>query len=143
MPRALLGARYAALGVLGPDGGLKQFVHTGMDEDLVARIGDLPTGRGILGLLISEPVPIRLADFATHPASAGFPPGHPPMSGFLGIPVRIGEKVFGHLYPTERCDGGAGGAKRKPASGGSHASPRLSRSWEQVLGRGTRPGDHR
>ena len=104
--RDLLGARYAALGVLGPDGGLEQFVHAGMDEELVARIGDLPTGRGILGLLISEPVPIRLADLAAHPASAGFPPGHPSMSGFLGIPVRIGEKVFGHLYLTERCDGG-------------------------------------
>jgi hypothetical protein len=86
--RDLLGARYAALGVLGPDGGLEQFVHDGMDEELVARIGDLHTGRGILGLLISEPVPIRLADLTAHPASAGFPPGHPPMSGFLGIPVQ-------------------------------------------------------
>src|ERR1700683_2879309 len=104
--RDLLGARYAALGVLGPDGGLEQFVHAGMDQELVARIGDLPTGRGILGLLISEPVPIRLANLAAHPASAGFPPGHPPMSGFLGLPVRIGERVFGHLYLTERCDGG-------------------------------------
>src|SRR5580658_1154892 len=104
--RDLLGARYAALGVLGPDGGLVQFVHAGMDEELVARVGDLPTGRGILGLLISEPLPIRLADLTAHPESAGFPPGHPPMSGFLGIPVRIGEKVFGHLYLTERCDGG-------------------------------------
>jgi signal transduction histidine kinase len=104
--RELLGARYAALGVLGPDGGLEQFVYAGMDEELVARIGDLPTGRGILGLLISEPVPIRLADLAAHPASAGFPPGHPPMTGFLGVPIRIGEKIFGHLYLTERCDGG-------------------------------------
>jgi signal transduction histidine kinase len=104
--RDLLGARYVALGVLGLDGGLEQFVHAGMDEELVARIGDLPTGRGILGLLISDPVPIRLADLTAHPASAGFPPGHPPMTGFLGIPVRIGEKVFGHLYLTERCDGG-------------------------------------
>src|SRR6202050_4108391 len=104
--RDLLGARYAALGVLGPDGGLEQFVHAGMDQELVARIGDLPTGQGILGLLISEPVPIRLADLTAHPASAGFPPGHPPMGGFLGVPVRIEEKVFGHLYLTERCDGG-------------------------------------
>jgi signal transduction histidine kinase len=103
--RDLLGARYAALGVLGPDGRLEQFVHAGMDEEIVARVGDLPTGRGILGLLISEPVPIRLADLAAHPASAGFPPEHPPMRGFLGVPVRIGEKVFGHLYLTERRDG--------------------------------------
>jgi signal transduction histidine kinase len=103
--RDLLGARYAALGVLGPDGRLEQFVHAGMDEEPVARVGDLPTGRGILGLLISEPVPIRLADLAAHPASAGFPPEHPPMTGFLGVPVRIREKVFGHLYLTERREG--------------------------------------
>jgi signal transduction histidine kinase len=104
--RDLLGARYAALGVLGRDGGLEQFVHAGMDEELVARVGDLPRGRGILGLLISEPVPVRLADLAAHPASAGFPPAHPPMTGFLGVPIRIGEKIFGHLYLTERRDGG-------------------------------------
>jgi signal transduction histidine kinase len=103
--RDLLGARYAALGVLGPDGRLEQFVHAGMDEEIVARVGDLPTGRGILGLLISEPVPIRLADLAAHPASAGFPPEHPPMTSFLGVPVRIRERVFGHLYLTERRDG--------------------------------------
>ena len=84
--------------VLGRDGGLEQFVHAGMDNELVTRIGDLPEGRGILGLLISEPVPIRLADLSAHPASAGFPPGHPPMTGFLGVPVRIGEEVFGNLY---------------------------------------------
>ena len=104
--RDLLGARYAALGVLGRDAGLEQFVHAGMDDELVTRIGDLPKGRGILGLLISEPVPIRLADLSAHPASAGFPPGHPPMTGFLGVPVRIGEEVFGNLYLTERCGGG-------------------------------------
>ena len=104
--RDLLGARYAALGVLGRDGGLEQFVHAGMDGEVVTRIGDLPEGRGILGLLISEPVPIRLADLSAHPASAGFPPGHPPMTGFLGVPVRIGEEVFGNLYLTERSGGG-------------------------------------
>ena len=96
--RELVGARYAALGVLGRDGGLEQFVHAGMDDELVTRIGGLPAGRGILGLLISEPVPIRLGDLSGHPASAGFPPGHPPMTGFLGVPVRIGEEVFGNLY---------------------------------------------
>src|ERR1700684_2082567 len=92
--RDLLGARYAALGVLGRDGGLEQFVHVGMDEELVARVGDLPRGRGILGLLISEPVPIRLADLAAHPASAGVPAGHPPMTRFLRVPVRITGEVF-------------------------------------------------
>ena len=104
--RGLLGARYAALGVLARDGGLEQFVHAGMDDELVKKVGDLPRGRGILGLLISEPVPIRLADLAAHPASSGFPPGHPPMGRFLGVPIRIGEEVFGNLYITERAGGG-------------------------------------
>ncbi|MCW2929770.1 MAG: putative signal transduction histidine kinase [Actinomycetia bacterium] len=104
--RDLVGARYAALGVLGRDGELEQFVHAGMNEELAARIGELPRGRGILGLLISEPAPLRLADLSGHPASAGFPPGHPPMTRFLGVPVRIGEEVFGNLYLTERSAGG-------------------------------------
>ena len=104
--RDLLGARYAALAVLGRDGQLEQFVHAGMDDEVVAAIGELPRGRGILGLLISESAPIRLADLTAHPASAGFPPGHPPMSTFLGVPVRIGEEVFGNLYLTERIAGG-------------------------------------
>jgi signal transduction histidine kinase len=104
--RDLLGARYAALGVLGRDGELEQFVHAGMGDELVTSVGVLPRGRGILGLLISEPVPIRLADLSAHPASAGFPPGHPPMTGFLGVPVRIGEQIFGNLYLTEHSRGG-------------------------------------
>ena len=104
--RDLLGARYAALGVPGRDGRLEQFVHADMDGELVTRIGGLPEGRGILGLLIGEPVPIRLADLPAHPASAGFPPGHLPMTGFLGVPVRIGEEVVGNLYLTERSGGG-------------------------------------
>src|SRR5580693_9516022 len=104
--RDLLGARYAALGVLGPDGGLEQFVHAGLDDALVAAIGELPRGRGVLGLLIREPAPIRLASLGDHPAAAGFPPGHPPMGSFLGVPVRIGEDVFGNLYLTERVAGG-------------------------------------
>ena len=104
--RDLVGARYAALGVLGRDGELQQFVHAGVDEELAGRIGELPRGGGILGLLIRKPVPLRLADLSGHPASAGFPPGHPPMTGFLGVPVRIGEEVFGNLYLTERSRGG-------------------------------------
>jgi signal transduction histidine kinase len=104
--RDLLGARYAALGVLGPGGELEQFVHDGMDDVRVTEIGDLPKGRGVLGLLTREPVPIRLADLSAHPAAAGFPPGHPPMGSFLGVPVRIGEEVFGNLYLTERAAGG-------------------------------------
>ena len=104
--RDLLGARYAALGVLGRNGELKQFVHAGMDDDLVAAIGHLPRGRGVLGLLISEPAPIRLARLSAHPAAAGFPAGHPPMGSFVGVPLRIGEEVFGNLYLTERTAGG-------------------------------------
>jgi signal transduction histidine kinase len=104
--RDLLGARYAALGVLGRDGRLEQFVHDGMDDDLVAEIGDLPSGHGILGLLTSEPVPLRLASLSAHPAAAGFPAGHPPMGSFVGVPVRIGEEIFGNLYLTERTAGG-------------------------------------
>jgi signal transduction histidine kinase len=104
--RDLLGARYAALGVLGRDGELEQFVHVGMDDAQVAAIGDLPRGRGVLGLLISDPAPIRLEHLSSHPAAAGFPPGHPPMSSFVGVPVRIGEEIFGNLYLTERIAGG-------------------------------------
>jgi signal transduction histidine kinase len=104
--RDLLGARYAALGVLGRHGDLEQFVHAGMDDALVEAIGELPRGRGVLGLLISEPAPIRLASLSDHPAAAGFPPGHPPMGSFVGVPVRIGEEVFGNLYLTERIAGG-------------------------------------
>jgi signal transduction histidine kinase len=104
--RDLLGARYAALGVIGRDGELEQFVHVGMDDALVAKIGEPPRGRGILGLLISDPAPIRLASLSDHPAAVGFPPGHPPMGSFLGVPVRIAEEVFGNLYLTERVAGG-------------------------------------
>jgi signal transduction histidine kinase len=104
--RDLLGARYAALAVLGHHGELEQFVHAGMDDAVVKTIGDLPRGRGVLGLLISQPTPIRLASLSDHPAAAGFPPGHPPMGSFVGVPVRIGEEVFGNLYLTERIAGG-------------------------------------
>lgn len=103
----LVGARYAALGVLtsGPQRHLRTFVHHGMDSDVVARIGDLPTGHGLLGLLIDDPRPLRLRDIAAHPASYGFPEHHPPMSSFLGVPVRTRDRVFGNLYLTEKADG--------------------------------------
>ncbi len=103
----LVNARYAALGVLdtGDARRLRTFVHHGMDPDEVVRIGELPTGHGLLGLLIDEPRPIRLHDIAAHPASYGFPPNHPPMSSFLGVPVRIRDQVFGNLYLTEKVGG--------------------------------------
>jgi signal transduction histidine kinase len=99
----LSGARYGALGVLHPDGDrLMEFVTHGIDDDLRARIGDLPHGRGVLGLLIEDPRPLRLRDLAEHPRSVGFPAGHPPMRGFLGVPVRTRDDVFGNLYLTEK-----------------------------------------
>jgi signal transduction histidine kinase len=103
--RELVGARYGALGVLGRRGKLEQFVHVGMDAETVARIGDLPVGRGILGELISSPVPLRIEDLTTHPASTGFPAGHPPMRSFLGVPIRVRGEVFGNLYLTDSVAG--------------------------------------
>jgi signal transduction histidine kinase len=102
----LVGARYAALGVISPAGGLAEFVHSGMPEDAVARIGHLPEGKGLLGALIEDPRPIRLRRIASDQRSAGFPPGHPPMSSFLGVPIRIRDEVFGNLYLAESTKGG-------------------------------------
>lgn len=104
----LVDARYAALGVLsaGRQRRLRTFVHHGISDDVAAEIGDLPTGHGLLGLIIDRPEPLRLHDIAEHPASYGFPDGHPPMSSFLGVPVRIRDRVFGNLYLTEKAGGG-------------------------------------
>jgi signal transduction histidine kinase len=99
---ALTDARFGALGVVGPDNRLIEFVTTGIEQEERRRIGDLPHGRGILGLLIRDPRPIRLKDLKDHPASYGFPPHHPPMGSFLGVPVRIRGTVFGNLYLTEK-----------------------------------------
>ncbi|MCW2811919.1 MAG: putative two-component system histidine kinase [Friedmanniella sp.] len=104
--REVGGARYAALGVIGPDGTLEQFVHSGMDADVVAAIGHLPQGLGVLGAVIAQPQPIRLAHIADDPRSSGFPPGHPPMESFLGVPVRSKGSVYGNLYLADRTDGG-------------------------------------
>ncbi|MEP9363245.1 GAF domain-containing protein [Nocardioides sp. CN2-186] len=97
-------ARYGALGVVGDDSLLIEFVTTGLDDAERAAIGELPHGRGILGLLIHEPEPIRLDDLTQHPQSTGFPPHHPRMGSFLGVPVRIRGTVFGNLYLTEKAD---------------------------------------
>ncbi|WP_172804967.1 GAF domain-containing protein [Actinopolymorpha singaporensis] len=101
----LVEARYGALGVIGPDRTLVEFHHVGIADDLRDRIGDLPTGKGILGLLIDEPRPIRLHRLSDHPVSSGFPPNHPPMASFLGVPIRIRDEVYGNLYLTEKKDG--------------------------------------
>ena len=101
--REVVGARYAALGVLGPDRqSLSQFVTSGLSEVERERIGELPRGRGLLGLVIREPKPIRSADINRHPKRYGFPPNHPPMKSFLGVPIRSRGEVFGNLYLTEK-----------------------------------------
>ena len=101
----LVNARYGALGVIGEGGRLAEFVPVGLDEEQIARIHHWPEGRGLLGELITDPRPLRLADMSAHPRSFGFPDGHPPMTTFLGAPVRIRDEVFGNLYLTEKEDG--------------------------------------
>jgi two-component system, NarL family, sensor histidine kinase DevS len=99
----LAGARYGALGVLDEDRvGLSEFVHSGIDPATAERIGHLPEGRGVLGLLILEPHPIRIKDVAMHPDSVGFPSAHPPMRSFLGVPIWVRGAVYGNLYLTEK-----------------------------------------
>ncbi|WP_018598864.1 GAF domain-containing sensor histidine kinase [Mycobacterium sp. 155] len=101
----LVDARYGALGVRGDAHELTQFVNEGIDDAVRANIGHLPEGRGVLGVLIDDPKPIRLDDIRLHPASVGFPPNHPPMRTFLGVPVRIRDEVFGNLYLTDKMTG--------------------------------------
>jgi two-component system, NarL family, sensor histidine kinase DevS len=105
---ALTGARYGALGVINRAGtGLEQFITVGIDDELVAEIGDLPHGRGILGVLIRDHESLRLHDLTQDPRAVGFPPGHPPMASFLGVPILLRGAAFGNLYLTEKEDGGA------------------------------------
>jgi signal transduction histidine kinase len=104
--RHVTGARYAALGVLDEDRKrLADFITVGIDEDRRQEIGDLPRGRGVLGLLISAPAPVRLTDVGSHPRSYGFPQGHPPMHSFLGVPILLRNEVWGILYLTEKEGG--------------------------------------
>jgi signal transduction histidine kinase len=99
-------ARYGALGVMNDRGdGLDRFITTGIDEDSRAAIGELPHGRGVLGVLISDARPLRLSNVGSHPRSYGFPPEHPPMSTFLGVPLLIRGEAYGNLYLTEKADG--------------------------------------
>jgi signal transduction histidine kinase len=100
---ALADARYGALGVLDPSGTeLAEFLTVGVDDATRAAIGPLPRGHGILGLLIAHPVPVRLPDLREHPDSYGFPPHHPPMRSFLGVPIIVRGQVFGNLYLTDK-----------------------------------------
>jgi signal transduction histidine kinase len=102
----LVDAQYGALGVIGEGERLVEFVPVGMDEATIRAIDHWPEGRGLLGLLIHDPKPLRLADMASHPDSSGFPAGHPPMKTFLGVPVRVRHEVYGNLYLTDKQGGG-------------------------------------
>jgi len=101
----LVDASYGAMGVIGDEGRLIEFVTVGLDAGQIAAIDHWPEGRGLLGELISDPEPLRLPDMSAHPRSFGFPPGHPPMKTFLGVPVRVRDSVFGNLYLTEKRGG--------------------------------------
>jgi two-component system, NarL family, sensor histidine kinase DevS len=104
--RELTGAKYAALGILDEERRrLERFVSMGIDDATRRRIGNLPTGKGVLGVLIDDPKPLRIEDVSTHPQSAGFPPGHPPMHTFLGVPISIRGVAWGNLYLTEKVGG--------------------------------------
>ena len=104
--RRLARSRYAALGVLGLGGRLAHFVQSGLTEEEVRRIGDLPTGKGILGTMLREGRPLRLPDLGADPRASGFPAAHPPMRSFMGVPIRFEGRVLGSLYLTEKLGGG-------------------------------------
>jgi signal transduction histidine kinase len=101
----LVDARYGALGVVGTDHRLARFVTFGLTEEQIAAVGPYPEGHGLLGELIRNPAPLRIADLKAHPHSYGFPPNHPPMHSFLGVPIRVRDEVFGNLYMTEKRGG--------------------------------------
>lgn len=103
---SLVNARYGAMGVIGEGGRLAEFIPVGLTEEQIRRIHHWPEGRGLLGALIRDPRPVRVPDLGNHELSSGFPPGHPPMTSFLGVPIRIRDEVYGNLYLTEKADGG-------------------------------------
>ncbi|MFN3708805.1 GAF domain-containing protein [Microcella sp.] len=103
--RQLVRARYGALGVIARDGSLERFLHSGLDDETVARLGPPPTGRGILGAVIADDATIRLPRLSDDPRSVGFPEHHPPMNSFLGVPIHVAGEAFGNLYLTERDSG--------------------------------------
>ncbi|MET0991127.1 MAG: GAF domain-containing protein, partial [Lacisediminihabitans sp.] len=98
----LVDARFGALGVISPSGELEQFIHVGLTDSDVEAIGHLPVGHGLLGALIDDPRAIRLSHISDDPRSSGFPAHHPPMDTFLGVPIRVRDKVFGNLYLSNR-----------------------------------------
>jgi signal transduction histidine kinase len=105
LSRKLTGARYGALAVMNPDQSMARFITSGLDPETVRQIGSLPTGRGLLGEVIRERRPLRVDNIAAHPAAVGWPPGHPHMTTFLGVPVIYQDQVMGHLYLTDKEGG--------------------------------------
>jgi signal transduction histidine kinase len=101
----LIHAEYGAMGVIGVDQSMEQFITVGMDAETIARVGELPEGNGLLGALIADPSPVRLAQITGDPRSSGFPANHPPMKSFLGVPIRVRDAVFGNLYLTDSLHG--------------------------------------
>lgn len=99
--RELVGAKYAAIGIIGPNGNLDRFIHVGMDAAMVAKIGPLPEGKGLLGALIQDPKPILLKSILSDPRSSGFPEHHPTMESFLGVPIHVRDEIYGNLYLTD------------------------------------------
>lgn len=147
----LVDARYGALGVIGEDGQLAEFVPVGLDDAQIAAIDHWPEGKGLLGELIERPRALRAPDIAAHPRSVGFPAGHPPMRTFLGAPVRIRDTVYGNLYLTDKRSGqpfddddealvvalaGAAGAAVDKAR--LYAGARRRQQWLQATGEVTR-----
>jgi len=102
LSREVVGASYGAVGVVGKAGDLARFVYSGIDKETADKIGELPSGRGVLGALLEQNKPLRLPEISEHPRSYGFPPHHPPMHTFLGVPIVVRGTVFGRLYLTEK-----------------------------------------
>ena len=141
--REVSGATYAALGVLNESRSeLERFIAIGVDEETWRRIGEPPTGRGVLGELIDHPVPLRLADLGAHPHSYGFPPEHPAMKTFLGVPVLVAGRPFGNIYLTEKAGGEQFSETDEEAVVGENATspaPRsVPRTEERAAGAGAR-----
>ncbi|MET0952891.1 MAG: GAF domain-containing protein [Aeromicrobium sp.] len=101
----LIRARYGAMGVVGEERRLEQFIHVGMEPEVADRIDHLPEGKGLLGVLIDDPRPVRLRQIGAHPRSSGFPEHHPPMQSFIGVPIRVRDEIFGNLYLTDSLVG--------------------------------------
>jgi Signal transduction histidine kinase len=102
--RELVSAQYAALGIVGPDGRIERFITSGISAEHRARIGALPSGHGLLGTIIRDGISLRIPDIAIHPDTYGFPPEHPPMRSFLGVPLRVGGETVGNFYLTDKRD---------------------------------------